>query len=232
MTDSIVILGSCGSSRDTWWIVRDLYPEAQSVFLDDASPGHRPTALDVGGACVPVVTDWDFTAIRDRYCNGDPNSFTHFVCGMGEPVVKRIMVEKALAHGLTPAPTLVSSGAFVQPDCDVGRGGVIHPGAYLFGGGKLGDHVTFMGARCGHDCTFGDYTTVICGDIGGHAHLDTGVFLGLGSVVGHRVYIAPWSRIGVQSAVIKNIDEPGIVAVGVPAKKRRSADVPADWLRK
>lgn len=231
METSLVILGSCGSSRDTWWILRNSYPETQAVFLDDANPSRGLGFLEIGGEQVPVVRNWDFTEIRNQYCGGDPDGFTSFVCGMGEPTVKKIMAGKAVSHGMKPAPTLVSSGAFVQPDCDVGYGGVIHPGAYLFGGGKLGNYVTFMGARCGHDCTFGDYATVICADIGGHAHVDEGVFLGLGSVVGHRVYIAPWVRLGVQSAAIKDITESGIVVVGVPAKKRRMADVPLDWLK-
>jgi len=231
MEASLVILGSCGSSRDTWWIVRDILPETKVVFLDDANPSLDTGFLEVGGESVPVIRNWDFTEVRNKYCEGDPNGFTHFVCGMGEPMVKKVMAEKALARGMKPAPTLVSSGSFVQPDCDVGFGGVIHPGAYLFGGGKLGNYVTFMGARCGHDCAFGDYATVICANIGGHAHIDRGVFLGLGSVVGHRVYIAPWVRVGVQSAAIKDIAEPGIVVVGVPAKKRCMADVPSEWLQ-
>lgn len=230
MEKSIVILGSCGSSRDTWWIVRDVYPEASIVFLDDANPNSENGVMEIGGMSVPIVRNWDFAALRQQYCNGDKKAFTRFVCGMGEPVVKKLMSDKALAHGMEPVPTLVSSGAFVQPDCDVGYGGVIHPGAYLFGGGKLGNYVTFMGARCGHDCTFGDYATVICADMGGHAHIDKGVFLGLGSVVGHRVYVAPWVRVGVQSAAIKDITEPGIVVVGVPARKRRMAGVPPEWL--
>ena len=230
METGLVILGSCGSSRDTWWIVRDLYPNVRVVFLDDAHPDLEPGSMEIGGESVPIIRNWDFTEVRQRYFGGEPGAFTSFVCGMGEPVVKKIMSEKALGHGLHPFPTLVSSGAFVQPDCDVGYGGVIHPGAYLFGGGKMGNYVTFMGARCGHDCTFGDYATVICANMGGHAHIDKGVFLGLGSVVGHRVYIAPWVRLGVQSSAIKDITEPGIVAVGTPAKKRRMADVPREWL--
>ena len=67
-------------------------------------------------------------------------------------------------------------------------------------------------------------------DVGGHACVGSGVFLGLGSIVGHRVRIAPWVRVGVQSAVIKDITEPGIVVIGVPAKKRRAAEYPPGWL--
>ena len=231
MEASLVILGSCGSSRDTWWIVRDLFPDTSVVFLDDADSGTSASVMKVGDEHVPVIRNWDFTEVRNKYCGGDSEGFSQFVCGMGEPTVKKIMAEKAVSHGMKPAPTLLSSGAFVQPDCELGYGGVIHPGAYLFGGGKLGNYVTFMGARCGHDCTFGDYATVICADIGGHAHVDQGVFLALGSVVGHRVYIAPWVRLGVESAAIKDISEPGAVMVGVPAKKRGMAALPPDWLK-
>ena len=55
--------------------------------------------------------------------------------------------------------------------------------------------------------------------MGGHAHIDKGVFLS-GFGCGSGVYIAPWVRLGVQSSAIKDITEPGIVAVGSCEKRR------------
>jgi serine acetyltransferase len=230
MEKSIVILGSCGGSRDVWWAIRDTYPETKVIFLDDSGKDAAEPFLKIGDEQVPVLRDWDFSQVRQTMCKGQSDAFTHFLCGMGEPVVKRLMVEKALEHGLKPAPSIAARQAFVQPDCDLGYGGAVHPSSFLASRVHLGDYVTLTGARCGHDCSFGDFSTGICPDVGGHACVESGVFLGLGSIVGHRVRIAPWVRVGVQSAVIKDITEPGIIVIGVPAKKRRAAEYPPGWL--
>lgn len=230
MKKSIVILGSCGGSRDVWWAIRDTYPETKVVFLDDSEKDTVDPFLKMGDEQVPVLRNWDFTQVRKTMGEGKPDAFTHFICGMGEPVVKRLMVEKALEHGLKPAPSIAARQAFVQPDCDLGFGGVVHPSSFLASRVRLGNYVTLTGARCGHDCSFGDFTTGICPDVGGHASVGEGVFLGLGSIVGHRVTIAPWVRVGVQSAALKDISDPAIVVIGIPAKKRRNVEYPSGWL--
>ncbi|MFA7691629.1 MAG: hypothetical protein GX117_05550 [Candidatus Hydrogenedentes bacterium] len=236
MSDTMVILGSCGSARETYWILRESNPEMETLFVNDLPEAREKKFITVGDRQIEVVHDWDFLSFR-KHRRG---AFRKFICGMGDPIVKRILVHKALAAGLEPAPTLVSPNAFIRPDCSLGRGGVVHPGAYLFTNVRFGDYVTFFCARCGHDCIFGDYATCTSGcNIAGHAVVGEGVHLGLGTAVRQSLSIAPWITVGMQSSVVKDLTEPGIVAFGSPAVKVRAIDFPqsfldtwrSDWLR-
>ncbi len=227
MNDTMIILGSCGSAREAYWVVYEAHPDMEIVFLNDLPEAKETNCVQVGGRSVPVIHDWDFTSLRrDR-----PNAFRNFVCGMGDPVIKRIMVQRALSEGLTPAPTIVSPAAFMRPDCTLGYGGVVHPGACLYTNVHFGDYVTFFCARCGHDCVYGDYVTCTGGcNIAGHVVVGEGSHLGLGTAVQQRVHIAPWVTVGMHSAIISDLNEPGIVAFGTPAKKVREIQFPQAFL--
>ncbi|HOC68825.1 MAG TPA: hypothetical protein PLL36_10420 [Candidatus Hydrogenedentes bacterium] len=236
MSDTMVILGSCGSAREAYWVLQESNPGAETLFVNDLPEAQEMNVITVGGRQIEVIHTWDFSNFRKHR----QSAFRKFICGMGDPVVKRILVHKALAAGLEPAPTQVSSNAFVRPDCSLGRGGVVHPGAYLFTNVCLGDYVTFFCARCGHDCIFGDYATCTSGcNIAGHTVIGEGVHLGLGTAVRQSLTIAPWVTVGMQSAVVKDLTQPGIVAFGAPAVKVRNADFPqpfldtwpSEWLR-
>lgn len=237
MNATMVILGSCGSAREAYWVLHETHPDMEVVFVNDLPEARHTTFIGVGAKDIPVIHNWDFARLRLHR----PEAFTHFICGMGDPVVKRILVHRALERGLAPAPTIVSANAFIRPDCHLGRGGVIHPGAYLFTNVRLGDYVTFFSARCGHDCVFGDYATCTSGcNVAGHSIIGEGAHLGLGVAVRQSTRIAPWVSVGMQSAVVKDMTEPAIVAFGAPAKKVRAIDFPqafmdtwpVDWLER
>ena len=215
MTKSLVILGACGVSRDTYWVVRESYPETKVVFVSDLM---EEDSIDMAGDSVPVVRDWDFSRLRQA-C-GDPNSFKEFVCGMGYPNIKRVMVEKALGHGLRPAPTLISHLALVRPSVRIGVGGVIQPRSTLLTDIDIGDFVLVHGATYGHDVRVGNYVSSMpysC--LGGYVTLGDGVFQGIGAVVKHRTRVAPWVIIGTNASVVKDIDEEAITVAGTPARR-------------
>lgn len=213
---TLVILGACGTSRETWWVLRELDAEVRAVFVDDVNGIEK---LSVSGESVPVVRDWNFDGVRESFGAGDPDAFRQFVCGMGDPRVKRVMVAKALRAGLVPAPTLVAKGVYLCPDVRVGLGGVIHRNSAFTGGIVLGDFVTVHTALIGHDAVVGDYCALGAGSIlTGHARLGDGVFLGCGSVVRPRTDIAAWTTVGMNAAVVRDIVEEGATVAGVPAR--------------
>ncbi len=227
MSETMIILGSCGSAREAYWVLHEACPETEVLFVNDLPEAREISSIQVGGREIPVAHDWDFSPYR----KGRTGAYRRFICGMGDPVVKRILVYKALGAGLEPAPTLVSSNAFVRPDCILGKGGVVHPGAYLFTNVHFGDYVTFFCARCGHDCVFGNYATCTSGcNIAGHAVVGEGVHLGLGTAVRQSLVIAPWVTVGMQSAVVKDLLEAGVVAMGAPAVKTRPVDFPSIFI--
>jgi acetyltransferase-like isoleucine patch superfamily enzyme len=179
------------------------------------------------GKDIPVIRDWDFSKIRRQF----PGRPIRFLCGLGNPVSKRILVHRALSHGLEPSETLVGKDVVVRPDCSLGWGGVVHLGSYLSNNVRIGDYVSLFSARIGHDCVFANYCTCTLSNLAGHVTLDEGAQLGVGVSVRERIYIAPWTLVGIQSAVIKDINEPGTVAVGVPLKKLREVKFPDAFLK-
>jgi acetyltransferase-like isoleucine patch superfamily enzyme len=222
---TMVILGACGTSREAWWILQETMPETRAVFVEDVSDICQMIFPD---KVVPVIKDWDFSEVRNTIGGGDKNTFKEFICGMGSSRAKKIMVDKARAAGLHPARTVVSNDACVRPDVTIGLGGIIHNDCVLTTNIILGDFVTVHLSRAGHDVVMEDYVTLSPGcHIGGHAKLCEGVFLGACTVVQPRVIIAPWVCTGINTAVIKSIESPGITVAGVPAKELvpRKSDV-------
>lgn len=218
---TLVVLGACGGARETYWVVQERFPGTKVAFVSDLTDVE---SFDMAGDRVPVVRDWDFARLRRETPGAEDGCFEEFVVGMGDPAIKRIMVEKALSHGLRPAPPLISPYATVRPDSSIGVGSVIQPNSFVSTNVILGDFVIIHNARMGHDCRFANYVTLNPGcNVAGHVTLGEGVSLGAGTLVKQRLTLAPWVVTGMQACVVHTITEPGITVVGVPAKKLAKA---------
>jgi sugar O-acyltransferase (sialic acid O-acetyltransferase NeuD family) len=220
--ETLVILGACGTSRESYWVVREESPRTRVVFVEDVSDVLH---LDVLGEQIPVIKDWDFSRVRKEAGGGDPDTFTQFICGMGSPRVKRIMVERALEIGLRPAPSIISSRAVLRPDVRFGRGGVVFPTSVFTSNIQVGDFVHNLMGIVGHDCVIGDYATVGSGCcIAGHVTLGEGVCLGFSTMIRQRLTIAPWVESGMGAVITRDIAEEGVTVVGVPARELRKVN--------
>lgn len=215
MRTGIAILGAGGHARETYWHLMGAQPGAPVVFVDDITDAR---AMAMGRASIPVVKDWRFSEIGVA---GECVEITQFLIGVGDPKVKRVLVERALQSGLTPLPTVVHPHALIQdPECLLGRGGVIAPGCVLTTNIRLGDYVV-LNRNCtvGHDAVIGDYVTVNPGaSISGNVYLGEGVLLGTGTVIREKIRIAPNVITGAQSCVVQDIELAGITVAGVPAR--------------
>lgn len=212
MMQALAILGTCGSARETYWVIRERYPDCSIVFVDDANELRE---LDMSDKVVPVVKDWNFAPY-----NKEGREFRYFIPGMGTPKVKKVMVKKALERGLMPGPSVVSRYAAVRPDCRLGAGCVVHATSWLTSRVTAGDFVTIHSAVVGHDTVLKDYVTCAAGStVLGHVILEEGVYLGAGTVVRDHLRIAADVMTGMQTCVAKSITEPGITVLGVPARR-------------
>jgi len=208
----VVILGAGGFAREMYWHVLGTYPDARIVFTDDVTDTR---VVAMGGREIPVVKDWKFGAVEGA-------RFEEFLLGTGNPSAKKMLVERAIESGLRPAPTLVHRRALVQDaGCRVGVGGVIAPGCVLTANVTMGDYVLLnLNCTVGHDAVLGDYVTCNPGcSISGNVTLGEGVTLGTGTVVREKIAIAAGVTTGAQTCIVKNIDEPNVTVIGVPAKK-------------
>jgi sugar O-acyltransferase (sialic acid O-acetyltransferase NeuD family) len=212
MQKHLVVLGAGGFAREMYWHIQGTHPGARVAFVDDVSEVRE---VLVGSERVPVVKDWNFRDVQGA-------QFHEFVLGIGNPATKKKMVERALASGLTPAPTIVHPRALVQgTDCKIGVGGIIAPGCILTTNVQFGDYVLLnLNCTIGHDAVIGDYSTCNPGcQISGNVTLGEGVVLGTGTAIRDKMTIAPGVVTGAQTCIVKDIGEPDITVIGVPAKK-------------
>lgn len=148
--------------------------------------------------------------------------FKEFVIGVGSPKIKRILVRKALASGLVPAPTIIHPRALVQgDDCEIGIGSIISPGCVITTNVRIGNYVLLnLNCTVGHDTILGDYVTCNPGCcISGNVTLGEGVMLGTGTVIREKINIAQDVQTGAQSCVVKDILDSNITVAGIPARK-------------
>lgn len=218
-----IILGAGSHARETFWHAQSLKVGHYSrfVFVDDATDAR---ALEIGGRIWPVEKEWQF----EKYRQG--SEALQFVLGVAEPRGKMKLVEKALAAGLTPLPTLIHQSAIIQDsNCKVGLGGLISPGCILTTNVAIGDYVTLnLSVTVSHDCRLEDF--VNCAprvSLAGNVHLESGVNLGIGTVIREKTRVAPFVVTGAQSCVVKHVETAGSLVVGVPAapiRRRRTDD--------
>lgn len=213
--ETVLILGALAGSRLAFWTIREAWPRVTAAFVDDTL---GVATLPIGGVEYPVVQDWRFERLRDQL--NDDLAFRHFVVGSGHPEAKRILVQKALEAGLTPANTIIHPRAHVLgADCVIGKGGVFSPFSLVASGSSIGDYVHLApNAMIGHDCALGDRVTCNPGStVAGYCRLGDGVTIGAGAVVRERTMIAAGVTVGAQACVTKDIPDENTVVVGVPA---------------
>jgi acetyltransferase-like isoleucine patch superfamily enzyme len=222
---TLVVCGAGGMANLLYWQVQEYCPECEMIFLEDESDRQE---IDLGGEIRPVQKNWDFTDLRNRSKSTTPDAWRYFTLAVSDPVFKIRFVEKALQAGLKPAPTLIHPNVPIHGPRDIGLGGFFSEGAVVISNSHLGDFITLTNhSSVAHHCWLDDYVTLSTGShLLGNVTLREGVWLGGGTMVRDRITIAPWVQTGVQSAIVKDIDEPGSVVIGVPARKLRQIDIP------
>jgi sugar O-acyltransferase (sialic acid O-acetyltransferase NeuD family) len=201
---NIVILGAGGFAREVFFHLDSF--NADFIFVDDFT---NIEEIIIKNKSYKVVKNWNF----DSFQNAE------FIIGVGNPEVKKIMVEKALKSGLKPMKTFVHPKALVQ-DADIGVGGIITAGCIITTNVKIGDYVVLnLNCTVGHDAVIDDYVTANPGcHISGNTVIGKYSSLGTGTAVREKICISENVITGAQSAVVKNLTESGIY-VGIPAKK-------------
>jgi len=116
--------------------------------------------------------------------------------------------------------TFIHPTALLMGDVEIGEGSFIGAYSVLTTNIKIGKHTILnRGNQIGHDCEIGDYFSAMPGAIvSGNVRIYDLVYMGNNSSIREKLSIHSLSTIGMNSAVVKHIEEPGIY-VGVPSKK-------------
>tara|TARA_B110000977_G_scaffold141342_1_gene179324 strand:- start:35 stop:613 length:579 start_codon:yes stop_codon:yes gene_type:complete len=117
--------------------------------------------------------------------------------------------------------TFIHPSVHIMDDSiEIGHGSFIGANSILTTNIKLGNHALLnRGNHMGHDSIAGDFFSMMpCAVIGGNVTLGDNVYLGSCSNVREKIYINSNVIVGMNAAVVKDINKSGTY-VGVPAKK-------------
>jgi sugar O-acyltransferase (sialic acid O-acetyltransferase NeuD family) len=175
-------------------------------FLDDGEPDPAPLA-PYGVRHLGPVAQLD---------SMDPD--VGYVIGIGSPPVRRKIDEQYAAR---PCPVLIHPSVTYSRAVEFGPGSVVCAGVRLTNNIHLGRHVhANLNTTIGHDARLGDYVTLSpLVAVSGNVTLEDEVMIGTGVTLNPGVTVGAGSVVGSGAAVTRDID-PGVTAVGVPAKPR------------
>lgn len=116
--------------------------------------------------------------------------------------------------------TYIHPTALILDDnIEIGEGSFIGAYSILTTNIKLGKHALLNRANhIGHDTIIGDYFSAMPGAIvSGNVRIHDCVYMGTNSSIREKLNVHSLSTIGMNSCVVKNINEPGVY-IGTPAK--------------
>ena len=115
--------------------------------------------------------------------------------------------------------TFIHPTALLMKDVEISEGSFIGAYSILTTNIKTGKHTILnRGNQIGHDCIIGDYFSAMPNAVvGGNVIIGNKVYLGSCSNIREKITICGDVIIGMNSAVVKNIDKQGIY-VGIPSK--------------
>jgi sugar O-acyltransferase (sialic acid O-acetyltransferase NeuD family) len=215
MSVDIAIIGCGGHGREVLGIIaainraRDDGPVWRVLgFVDDA-----PSELNrkrVQRLDVPYLGSVDALATL-------PHG-THIAVGIGEPAVRRRIVERTDRYGL-PAAVLVHPAATIGPDASYGEGLLVFPGARVTTNVTMGRHVHLnQNVTVGHDCVLGDFVSVNpLAAVSGGCRVDDSALVGAGAVVLQERHVATGATVGAAACVVRDTPAHTVVK-GVPAR--------------
>jgi sugar O-acyltransferase (sialic acid O-acetyltransferase NeuD family) len=141
------------------------------------------------------------------------------VVAVGNPQDRKKIIER-LPKETKYFTHIHSSCLILGNNVEIGEGSIICAGVIITTNIKLGKHTHLnLHTTIGHDCKIGDYFTTAPGaKISGNCVIDNLVYVGTNSSIKEKLTICDNVIVGMNGAVIKNIDKPGTY-VGVPVNK-------------
>ena len=181
--------------------------------------GHaREVAAQIDQDIIFFVDDDYVNEYTQPISSFDPNEYLMMVA-VGDSKVRYDMVQKLPKE--TRFFTFIHPTVLILDDSiEIGVGSFIGANSILTTNIKIGKHALLnRGNHIGHDTVIGDYFSAMPGSIvSGNVRIYDLVYLGTNSSIKEKTSIHSLTTIGLNSGVIKNIEESGVYG-GTPAKK-------------
>ena len=215
MTKSLLLIGAGGYAKEIAQIARRIDPKAtrwERIVYVAISRKEIGTELPFG---------------RVEYCDDDILSgavAAEVVLAVGEPLLRMQFAERYLKIQTLNFPNLIDPSV----DCDpalirMGIGNLLHRNVTTTLNAVMGDFNFFNKASIiSHDTTFGSFNSVMPGaTILSNSRLGNACSIGANACILPKVRVADRTTLGASSLLRHDVEEPGQVFVGVPAKKLR-----------
>jgi len=141
------------------------------------------------------------------------------VVAIGNPIDRKRIVD-SLPQGVKFFTHIHNSVLIMDKNIEIGEGSIICAGTILTTNIKIGKHTHLnLHTTVGHDSITGDFFTTAPGvKVSGNCKIGNCVYLGTNSSVREKISICDNVTVGLNSGVVKNINESGTY-VGLPSKK-------------
>jgi sugar O-acyltransferase (sialic acid O-acetyltransferase NeuD family) len=165
--------------------------------------------------------------VDDKYVTHNTNTVPLSLFNPKEYVVMVAIANSKDRHGIiqrlpkeTKYFTFVHPTALIMDNIYIGEGSFIGAYSILTTNIKIGKHAILNRSNhIGHDCEIGDYFSAMPGAIvSGNVKIYDLVYMGNNSSIREKISVHSLSTIGMNSAVVKNIEKSGVY-VGCPAVK-------------
>lgn len=157
--------------------------------------------------------------VLGRIIDWEPKPDELFVCAIGDPSARRMLVERLQGRGAM-FESIIHPTSIVVPTATVGKGVIIYPYTVVSDNAVVGDHVIInMHNTIGHDAQIGSYSTLssFC-DIMGNVKVGNSVFAGSSVKIIPRLTVGDGAFLCAGSVVMSHIKE-GTKVMGYPARK-------------
>ncbi|MEO7837358.1 MAG: acetyltransferase [Acidimicrobiales bacterium] len=202
----LVIVGAGGHGRD----VLDA-AEADGRYevlglVDDGTPDEVPLTRRGAGFLGPVHVLEDLDAC--------------YVLAIGAGRTRRLLDHLLTGWGR-------AAGVVAHPSATFGADVVVHPGLVVLAGARVTNHVWLgrhvhlnLNATAAHDVRLDDYVTLNPGaNVNGNVRVGEEATIGSNASVNQGREVGAGTYVGAGAVVVHDL-EPGITAVGIPARRR------------
>jgi sugar O-acyltransferase (sialic acid O-acetyltransferase NeuD family) len=181
--------------------------------------GHAREVMSQMGTYLPCFVDEDYV-VDGVYPLSmfNPNEYEVMVA-VADPK-KRFEIVGKLPQKTKYFSWVHPTSLILNEDVTIGIGSFIGAFCILTTNIKIGNHAILNRTnQVGHDCQIGDFFSAMPGAIvSGNVQIGNCVYLGNNSSIREKIEICSSTIIGMNSAVVHNIQEPGTY-VGIPSKK-------------
>jgi sugar O-acyltransferase (sialic acid O-acetyltransferase NeuD family) len=208
--EAIAVYGAGGFAREVAWLAEQCGLDVR-CFIDDDPRNHGKMLNDI-----PIMSLTDCAA-----------AFTGIgvAAGIGSPTSRRAVIDRAIANGLRPW-SLIHPRVEISKHVEFGAGVVVCAGNILTTNIIVRDHVQInLDCTVGHDVVLEEYATLAPGvHVSGYVHIGRGAYIGTGAAIingtaEQPLVVGDGAVVGAGACVTRSI-EPGVTAVGVPAKPK------------